>query len=110
MLPEQYMPNRRNFLKGGAAVALGLASLSELPIAATAADNAWIVGPQPGFTPEIGTLTSMLASTRQQVLRNVQELSQPQLDFLLDDKANTSGALLLHLASTETYYQPSSFG
>lgn len=109
VLPEQCMPNRRNFLKGGAAVAFGFASLTALPASATAADNAWIVGPQPGFTPEIGTLTSMLAFTRQQVVRNVQGLSQPQLDFLLDEKANTIGALLLHLAATETYYQLNSF-
>ena len=31
------------------------------------------------------------------------------LDFLLDAKANTIGALLLHLAATETYYQLHTF-
>ena len=69
-----------------------------------------MVGPQPGFTPEIGTLTSMLAFTRMQVVHNVQGLSQQDLDFLIDAKANTIGALLLHLAATETYFQLNTFG
>ncbi len=57
------------------------------------------------FTPEVGTLTSMMAFTREQVVDNVKGLSAADLDFLLDGKANTIGALLLHLAATETYYQ-----
>jgi len=109
MLPFECIPNRRSFLKGGLGLAVGLSTLVLTPQAATASDNAWIVGPQPGFTPEIGTLTSMLDFTRRQVLANVKGLSQPDLDFLLDAKANTIGAMLLHLAATETYYQMNSF-
>ena len=37
-------------------------------------------------------------------------LSQQDLDYLLDANANTIGALLLHLAATETYYQMNTFG
>ena len=110
MLPIECMPNRRNFLKGGVGMAAGLSTLAAFPVSAAASENAWIVGPQPGFTPEIGTLTSMLAFTREQVLHNVKGLSQQDLDFLLDAKANTIGALLLHLAATETYYQMNTFG
>jgi len=99
------MPNRRSFLKGSLGLAVGFSTLPLARKAAAASDNAWIVGPQPGFTPEIGTLTSMLDFTRRQVLDNVKGLSQPDLDFLLDAKANTIGAMLLHLAATETYYQ-----
>jgi uncharacterized damage-inducible protein DinB len=109
MLPFECIPNRRSFLKGGLGLAVGLSTLILTPQAVTASDNAWIVGPQPGFTPEIGTLTSMLAFTRRQVLANVKGLSQPDLDFLLDAKANTIGAMLLHLAATETYYQMNTF-
>jgi uncharacterized damage-inducible protein DinB len=109
MLPNQCVPNRRSFLKAGVGMAVGLSSLAALPISSAAAENAWIVGPQPGFTPEIGTLTSMLAFTRRQVLKNVNVLSQQDLDFLLDANANTIGALLLHLAATETYYQMNTF-
>jgi uncharacterized damage-inducible protein DinB len=110
MFPVESVPGRRNFLKGGVGLAFGFPALALLPGSAAATENAWIVGPQPGFTPEIGTLTSMLAFTRQQVVHNVKGLSQQDLDFLLDAKANTIGALLLHLAATETYYQLNTFG
>jgi hypothetical protein len=113
MFPIECMPNRRNFLKGSVGMAFGVSSLATValvPTTTAAAENAWIVGPQPGFTPEIGTLTSMMAFTREQVVHNVKGLSQQDLDFLLDDKANTIGALLLHLAATETYFQMSTFG
>ncbi len=110
MLPIECKPDRRSFLKGGMGMAIGISSIAALPTPSVAADNAWIVGPQPGFTPEIGTLTSMLAFTRMQVEHNVKGLTQADLDFLLDAKANTIGALLLHLAATETYYQLNTFG
>jgi hypothetical protein len=111
MIPSDCLPNRRNFLKASAAIATGLSSfaLSPQPAAAQDDDHSWIVGPRPGFTPEIGTLVSMLAFTRMQVLYNVKGMSQADLDFLLDTKANTIGALLLHLAATETYYGMNSF-
>jgi len=110
MFPVECVPGRRNFLKGGVGLAFGFPALALLRGSAAATENAWIVGPQPGFTPEIGTLTSMLAFTQQQVVHNVKGLSQQDLDFLLDAKANTIGALLLHLAATETYYQMNTFG
>src|SRR5271154_88933 len=111
MIPLGCMPNRRNFLKAGVGMAVGLSTLAALPVATAAAEKEeWIVGPQPGSTPEVGTLTSMLAFTREQVVYNVKGLSQQDLDFLLDAKANTIGALLLHLAATETYYQMNTFG
>jgi uncharacterized damage-inducible protein DinB len=109
MLQFECMPNRRSFLKGSVGLAFGFSTLAFAPGALAAPENAWIVGPQPGFTPEIGTLTSMLDFTRRQVLNNVKGLSQQDLDFLLDAKANTIGALLLHLAATETYYQMNTF-
>lgn len=110
MLPPHCIPNRRNFLKAGVGLAVGFSAIATVPAPVAAAEDGWIIGPQPGFTPEIGTLTSMMAFTRDQVLNNVKGLSQADLDFLLDPKANTIGALLLHLAATETYYQLSSFG
>ena len=73
-------------------------------------DSAWIIGPKTGFTPQIGTLVSMLNFTRMQVLHNVKGMSQADLDFLFDAKANTIGALLMHLAATETYYGMNTFG
>ena len=75
MLPIECMADRRNFLKGGVGIAIGLSSLAVLPAPTMAAENSWIIGPQPGFTPEVGTLTSMLAFTREQVVHNVKGLS-----------------------------------
>jgi len=111
MIPADCLPNRRNFLKVSAALTAGAAGLTSFAASEAAAqdDNAWVIGPKPGFTPEIGTLTSMLAFTRMQVLHNTKGMSQQDLDFLIDGKANTIGALLLHLAATDAYYHLNSF-
>lgn len=68
-----------------------------------------VFGPRPGYSPQIGTLVSEMAWMRQQVLYTVKGLTQPQLDFLLDAKANRIGALLLHLAAAEKLYQLNTF-
>ena len=51
----------------------------------------------------------MMAWMRAVVLKSVKGMSQTELDFLLDDKANTIGALLLHLAATDRLYQVATF-
>jgi uncharacterized damage-inducible protein DinB len=117
MLPFECLPHRRAILKSTVAFAAGFSALaaagglavSTLAPSAAAAENSWIIGPQPGFTPEVGTLVSMLAFTREQVVHNVQGLTTADLDWLLDAKANTIGALLLHLAATETFYAANTF-
>jgi hypothetical protein len=43
------------------------------------------------------------------VLRSVKGMSQSDLDFLLDAKANTIGALLWHLAASDRLYQLNTF-
>jgi uncharacterized damage-inducible protein DinB len=103
-LAPQLPQNWRSHCRGR----LGL-FLSSQPLVAQDND-AWIVCPTKGYKREIGTLVSRLALTRRRVLDNVKGLSQSDLDFLLDAKANTIGALLLHLAATETYYGLNSFG
>ena len=111
MIPSECMPSRRSFLKASAALATGFSGFALMPESAAAQDDdSWIVGPRQGYSPEIGTLVSMLAFTRMQVVHNVKGMSQQDLDFLLDGKANTIGALLLHLAATETYYGMNTFG
>lgn len=62
-----------------------------------------------GFTPQIGRLVSMMNYARSVTIESVQNLTTPQLDFLLDDKANSIGALLLHIASTDLFYRIFSF-
>jgi hypothetical protein len=43
------------------------------------------------------------------VLSATKGLSQADLDVLFDKNANSIGALMLHLAATETYYQMNTF-
>ena len=68
-----------------------------------------VFGPRPGYSPQIGTLVSEMVWMRETVLHSVKGMTQDQLDFLLDNRANRTGTLLLHLAATETLYQLNTF-
>ena len=46
---------------------------------------------------------------RRAIVEPVQGLTMAELDYLHDAKANTIGALLLHLAATERHYQIHTF-
>jgi len=103
-------PDRRTFLKSATVAAVGISGLT-LP-----SDLAWsensdvnILGPKPGYSPQVGTLVSMLTWMRMVVLMSVKGMEQKDLDHLFDANANTIGSLLLHLAATETYYQMNTF-
>ncbi|HKP93231.1 MAG TPA: DinB family protein [Chthoniobacterales bacterium] len=69
-----------------------------------------MIGPRAPYSPQMGTLVSMLTWMRRVILMPVQGLTVAQLDYLHDEKANTIGALLLHLAAIERYYQLHTFG
>jgi uncharacterized damage-inducible protein DinB len=131
-------PDRRNFLKStagitAAAATLGLVSnfasgvalaadagqqepaagakplaLAPTGPAATRADVS-IIGPKAGLTPQIGTMASMLTWIQRAVTSPVKGLTRADLDWLFDANANSIGALLLHLAASETYYQLNTF-
>jgi len=58
-----------------------------------------------GYDTQIGNMVSMLEDLKGRVTRIVYELSQEETDFLLDEDANRIGAMILHLAATEKYYQ-----
>jgi uncharacterized damage-inducible protein DinB len=72
-------------------------------------DSLNIIGPKPGYSPQVGTLVSMLTWMQMAALMSARNLKQKDLDYLFDSHANTIGALLLHLAATETYYQMNTF-
>jgi DinB superfamily len=114
MIPSDCLPNRRSFLKAGiglAAASTVLTSLTVAPVSSAADDNDdWIVGPRTGYSPQVGILVSQLHFTRMQVEHNVKGMTQADLDFLLDAKANTIGAMLWHLAATDHYYGLNTFG
>jgi hypothetical protein len=68
-----------------------------------------IIGPKEGFTPQVGTLLSMMTWMRNVVMLGVANMKKDELDFLQDPNANTIGAMLLQLAATERQYQIKTF-
>ena len=68
------------------------------------------VAPIAGFTPQIGRLVSMMRYARRTTLDEVGGLSVEQLDRLPDPRGNSIGALLLHIAAVEAWYQAETFG
>lgn len=105
--------NRRIFLKSAAAgcgiTGGGLFNIGVTRAATLPASGPNIIGPREGFSPQIGTLVSMLEWMRRAVVDAVQGFTIADLDYLPDSKANTIGALLLHLAATERHYQIHTF-
>ena len=106
------LPNRRNFI-AAAAMTAGMYTLS---LAAETAETKpetdsglFVIGPKLGYTPQIGTIVSMLTYIQSAVTRSVKGLTMADLDHLFDADANTIGALLLHLAATEVYYGMNTF-
>ncbi len=102
---------RRNFIKASGMLGAGLlipqpsmASMPNLPLY-----NIHEFGKREGYTEQMSILVSMMDWMRATVLRSVQNLSVKELDFLLDDEANSIGSMLLHLAATERYYQIHTF-
>ena len=112
---NECFPNRRSFLKGSAALTAGFPALFGslfLPDTAQASDsNLNLIGPKSGYTQQTGTCVSMLTWMREAngVLNATKNLTAADLDYLIDRNANTIGALMLHLAATETYYQLNTF-
>ncbi len=72
-------------------------------------DTTNLIGPVNGFSPQIGTLVTMLNNLSHRVAYIVHALDQQQTDFLLDENANSIGALVMHLAAAEAYYQVYTF-
>jgi hypothetical protein len=103
--------SRRGFIKTTAALTASLTTFPTMLMAtdSTVEDNIHIIGPKEGFSPQIGTLVSMMNWMRETVLRSVKGMKQEELDYLHDDKSNTIGAMLLHLAATEVFYQGNTF-
>lgn len=62
-----------------------------------------------GYSTQIGTMVSMLEDLKRRLSNSVVNLSLEETDFLLDEEANRIGALILHLAATEKYYQVYTF-
>ncbi|MFT5736390.1 MAG: hypothetical protein ACI9SG_000731 [Maribacter sp.] len=63
------------------------------------------IKPAEGYSPNIGLMVAMLEELKHRITEQVQDLSQSETDFEFDEKANSIGALVTHLAPTEAYYQ-----
>jgi hypothetical protein len=105
---------RRKFVRTVTALAVGTTGLSAwIPQAKAnriaAKNGLYVIGPLEGYTPQIGTLVSMLNYNRSTVIDQVKSLTTAELDYLHDAKANTIGALILHLGATDKYYQINTF-
>jgi len=108
------LSSRRNFLSATAAtVTAGVCAslLPAQPAQAADATDANVLGPRAGYSLQIGVFVSQLTWMREAngVLSATKGQTQPDLDVLFDQNANTIGALMLHLAATETYYQMHTF-
>jgi uncharacterized damage-inducible protein DinB len=105
------LATRRQFVTG-AALTAGIGAMNFLtpPAQAVATDDGiFVIGPKSGYSPQIGTLVSQLTYIQHAVFSSDKGLTQADLDYLFDPNANTIGALLMHLAATETYYSMNTF-
>ena len=64
-----------------------------------------VIEPAEGFSPQIGIMVDMLQELKDLITEDVKDLNQEQTDFLLDDRANSIGAMIMHIAATEAYFQ-----
>ncbi len=110
---EQIKPinNRRDFLKTSGMIGAGLLIPSLTLAKATTLEEGNIhqFGKRQGYTDQISILISMMDWMRATVLRSVDGITQKELDFLLDEESNSIGAMLMHLAATERFYQIHTF-
>ena len=96
--------NRRNFVRSSALISSGFLGFcsSALSKPAVLESSVYVIGPIEGYSPQIGTIVSMLNYNRHTILSMVKKMTMKELDHLHDNHANTIGALLMHLGATES--------
>ncbi|TDQ16649.1 uncharacterized protein DUF664 [Algoriphagus boseongensis] len=109
-MKENKSNSRRDFLKSSTLLTSATLGMASIPLVTSAsplrADNREnVIGPRDGYSPQLGTLVSMLTWMRNVILMPVMDLDTEQLDYLLDEQSNSIGSMLLHLAATERFYQ-----
>ena len=113
MFAPECAPTRRSFLSSTVALSTAVASATFAPEFAFSVESEIsdlnVVDPKKGYSPQIGTLVSMMNWMRHVMLMPVKGMTQKDLDVLLDEKANRIGALLLHLAATDRLYHVHTF-
>ena len=110
MFPRDCAPTRRQFFMTAAAVTTAASGLTLVSTPAMSEESDInIIGPKKGYSPQIGTLVSMMTWMRSTMLHSVKGMSQKDLDYLFDANSNTIGSLLMHLAATDRIYQLNTF-
>ncbi|MGY3792337.1 mycothiol transferase [Aquimarina sp. 433] len=71
--------------------------------------NSFVIKTDEEFSPQIGVMISMLNNLSKRVESRVEGLDIRETDHLMDEKANRIGALVMHLAAAEAYYQVFTF-
>lgn len=105
--------NRRQFLQIGGITALTAGAfvnpITSYAMPAIEDRNINHIGPMQGYTPQIGSLVSMLEWISDSVVRVTKKISVEELDYLHDKESNSIGALMIHVAATEVIYQDITF-
>jgi uncharacterized damage-inducible protein DinB len=111
-MAEQRTTARRHFLKASGILSAGLI-VPNLSLANCTLpeynENIHQFGKRQGYSEQISILISMMDWMRMVILRDAKGLSQKEVDFLLDGNSNSIGAMLMHLAATERFYQIDTF-
>jgi hypothetical protein len=105
--------DRRSFIKKTVVITTGLLGVNNFGGAEAGElndnDSLYHIGPKTGYSPQIGTLVSMLNFMRNGVITTVKKMTQQELDHLQDEHSNSIGSLILHLGATEKFYQINTF-
>ena len=67
------------------------------------------IGVEPGLPVSVGALIGMLRYARRTTLDAIAGLTPVQLDHRHDARSNSIGALLMHIAAVEKWYQTATF-
>jgi uncharacterized damage-inducible protein DinB len=105
---------RKRFIQSAMLAATGLSTITasatsaETGITASPA-SLYVIGPIEGYSPQIGTIVSMMNYNRSTIINLTKNMTMADLDHLQDPKSNSIGALILHLGAVDKYYQINSF-
>ena len=72
-------------------------------------EGLFIIDQKEGLSLEFSKLISMMAYARMTTLDEVRDLTIDELDYLMNEEANSIGMLLAHMASVEVFYQIDTF-
>lgn len=78
-------------------------SLVVLSFSISLVNGQYEIKPAEGYTPQIGIMVDMLEDLKNRISDMTRDLNQEETDYMFDDKANSIGAMLMHIIATESY-------